>query len=148
MAKAELDHSDEYVMLEKRIKFITQFVKLKTMEPEKICKICENILSMGHEEVENYMRCGDVYATLVETLAQRGLFREALTKVHAMQEARIEIGPYLEAALLDRIAKETGQSVHLAKNAAANYAMHHHAHRHAGEEEPDYAHLEVFLSRL
>ncbi|CAD7923674.1 unnamed protein product [Amoebophrya sp. A120] len=109
LQKANLELSEQYTVLEKKLKFVEQFAALKTLKADQVVQACETFLQVP--EVENYLRVGDVYAALIEAYVAQGLYQDAFGKVEEMRRAKIALGPYVDAEVLQKIQAEMGTLV-------------------------------------
>lgn len=97
--------------IEKRIGLTEKFVQARRVaksDPDSMVAICETLLQ--DPIIEEAIRSGDCYAMLVEYFHSRGMYKEAYQYLQEMEDKKIPLHPYVDAAIIDKVFKAVGAS--------------------------------------
>ena len=96
-------------VLQQRIMHVDQFAaaqKCIKTDPEEAVRICMQLLQ--ERDIDRAIRCGDVFALLIEFHYGNKNYREAHSLIGQMQDRNIILNPYLAADMVSTICKEVG----------------------------------------
>ena len=89
-------HVDQFAAAQKCIK----------SDPDEAVRICTQLLQ--ERDIDRAIRCGDVFALLIEFHYGNKNYREAHSLIGQMQDRNIILNPYLAADMVSTICKEVG----------------------------------------
>ncbi|GBG32279.1 Intraflagellar transport protein 140-like [Hondaea fermentalgiana] len=95
--------------LQQRVSLVERFVHARTLvvsDPDEADRICNALLA--HPEVNTAVRAGDIFALLVEFHVGNRDFDDAHRLIENMKARNIAVAPYIEAPLLEQIARAVG----------------------------------------
>ena len=95
--------------LQQRIVHVDQFAaaqKCIKTDPDEAVRVCTQLLQ--ERDIDRAIRCGDVFALLIEFHYENKNFREAHSLILQMQDRNIILNPYLAADMVSTICQEVG----------------------------------------
>eukprot|EP00981_Chlorochromonas_danica_P002590 scaffold504_cov189-Ochromonas_danica.AAC.25 len=96
---------------ESRMMKINKFLEAKQSMANNgttLITICEALLQ--DPEIDEAVRLGDVFAMLIEYNVQRRQYREAYDYLQEMQNRKVNVGHYLDQAVIEEVFKGAGVS--------------------------------------
>lgn len=103
------DREQRLQQLQQRVLVVDEFVRAKEegkRSTADMLRALHQLLDNPH--LEQAVRAGDVMAEMVEALVKQGDFQQAYRVMERMHARHIELAPFLDAELMERVYRETG----------------------------------------